>query len=307
MTSKASFSLKLRPCSRCGHPFPDDKGRCPSCRQWNTDSVRSTSPALNLGPDDDDGTCLLSEVTDETDKRRLVTGPWDEVFGGMPPPNRGIVDVSTNLLGGAPGAGKSTMALQLSNSIARSRKGETFYVAAEEAKADVNERARRLSLDCRNLIRIYPMGCASDLGSVLLKRRPKAIVIDSLPGLVGDDHAAAMALCKNLKGYAVELGAPVIIIDHVTKEDDFAGLRKLQHEVDATMTLFPVELDQELANELDFSEIDIAPEKLDIRELSNAGLKNRNGPVNISVYFAMTETGLVYIPKASFSGEDDDE
>lgn len=77
-------------------------------------------------------------------------------------------------------------------------------------------------------------------------------------------------MCKAFKDYAVLLKAPVIIIDHVTKDEDFAGLMQLQHAVDTTLIL---SLDEN-----------------DTRYLTT--IKNRFGPANISVILDMTERGL---------------
>ena len=83
-------------------------------------------------------------------------------------------------------------------------------------------------------------------------------------------------MCKLLKQYAVQLLAPAIIICHVTKSNDIAGLMTLQHAVDSLMTLFP---DQDSG----------------LRSLQV--LKNRFGPAYINTFFDMTAAGLVYVPE----------
>ena len=194
---------------------------------------------------------------------RIQSGPWDKCFGG------GIVTTSVTIIGGCPAAGKSTMALQLSNRIAEVTNREIIYVGTEESVQEIKSRAIRLQLTCMHLIRIHPMGSSADLGSILTSRKPSAIILDSLPGLTSDPEIA-VELCKRFKDYAVELNAPVIIIDHVTKGDDFAGLMQLQHAVDTLLSLFPNENG--------------------MREL--ATVKNRFGPANISVKLGMAERGL---------------
>jgi DNA repair protein RadA/Sms len=208
----------------------------------------------------------MSDVPDDANEHRLITGPWDKCFGG------GIATTSVTLLGGVPGAGKSTMSLQLADAIAEATKREVLYVGAEEASRDIKARFQRLQLKNQALIRIFPLGSNADLGSVLMKRRPAAFVLDSLPGLIGDDLQAAVALCNALKGYCVDLDAPAIVIDHVTKDENYAGLMALQHAVDTTM-LFTVDGDD------------------GIRELNVT--KNRFGPANVSAFFEMTSRGLI--------------
>jgi DNA repair protein RadA/Sms len=259
-------------CTRCEARFPADKMQCPECGHWNVEEVVTN---------DNDGTILLSDVEEKEDRTQYIkTGPWDVAFCKA---KEGIPTRSVTLLGGAPGAGKSTMSIQLCSAIAGTLDAgsEVLYIGAEEAKEDYKERAKRLALPHMNRIRMYPMGANGDLGAILLNRRPRGIVIDSLPG-IATDPAHAEAICKNFKGYAVELDAPVIIIDHVTKDGDMAGFMAIQHHVDITMLMFPE----------DGSEV---------RRLTV--LKNRYGSANFDTFLMMTDKGLI----AHEFEEDEDE
>jgi predicted ATP-dependent serine protease len=119
------------------------------------------------------------------------------------------------------------------------------------------------------------------------------MVLDSVPGLTGNDHQAAVEMCKTLKLFSARLKAPSIVIDQVTKEDAFAGLRALEHAVDATMTFFAVDDDSR------------PPQAEKIRELSV--LKNRNGRAHIFSEFEMTETGLVPVEEYEEGEEEEEE
>lgn len=261
-------------CNRCEEKFPEDRSQCPHCGHWNVEGD------VDL---DNDGTLLLSEVQRE-EFRRIQTGPWDIAFGKDRETNvPGIVTTSVTLLGGAPGAGKSTTSIQICDAIAKARGREAFYIGAEEGKAEYAERAARLKLDLSG-IRIYPMGARGDIAAILKKRRPSAVVVDSLPGLTNDPAEAAI-ICKNFKDIAVELDAPVIIIDHVTKDGDLAGLMELQHHVDTLLTMFPVQ-------------------NTEIRDLSV--MKNRFGVANFSTYLLMTGEGLIALPDDMKPEEDED-
>jgi DNA repair protein RadA/Sms len=209
---------------------------------------------------------------------RLQTGPWDECFGTDYISRRsGIVNTSVTLLGGAPGAGKSTFSLQLADAISASTLREVLYIAAEEDAAEVLARARRIQIKNLNRIRIYPMGATTELSLVFASRKPAAIVVDSLPKLV-PDHDQAVEFCERFKPYTIEMKAPAIIIDQVNKEGDFAGLMKLQHAVDTLLIFYKVD------------------EHTELRELHVE--KNRFGIANISKFLMMTETGLVeHIPE----------
>jgi len=234
---------------------------------------------LSDGPD---GIERLSDVK-EADYDRLKTGPWDICFGG------GIVVGSTTLIGGAPGAGKSTMSLQLADSIAANASRPVYYIAAEEANRDIKARAKRLGLKHFDKILMHNlMTVEGDLVALLKKYNPAAFILDSLTGTVGEDLNAAVALATQLKPVAVQAQAPCIIIDHINKQLDFTGRMGLQHAVDTTITLFPV---------------DDGPTG-ETRELKT--VKNRFGPAGVFVEFDMTENGLVMI-SADDNDEEDEE
>lgn len=252
-------------CSGCGVRFGVSRSQCPRCKCWNF--------GLPEAPEND-GTILLSEV-DESSEIRISTGPWDPCWGEHTDKRGkhhvGCVNNSVSLVGGKPGAGKSTLSLQFGDHILSTMKGEVLYMAEEEAKETVKSRAIRLGLRHIDRLRLIPMGGNRfDLGAIILKRKPVAMVYDSLSKIC-PDPADAVEFLARLKEYSVLLGAPSIVIDHVTKEGDFSGFMDLQHEVDGTFmfTVFPDE----------------------VREIKT--IKNRNGPSGISVLLNMTEQGLV--------------
>lgn len=259
--------IAMRPCTRCGKKFPEVKCMCPYCKTIN----------LPEGTGGDDSV-ILKDISDQQ-FRRIMTGiePVDLVFGG------GLVTTSVTLLGGNPGAGKSTLSIQLASNIAglskagmlgKTSEREVVYVATEETGPQIKDRARRLQLENTEKIRIVPMGSRSDLGDMLMHYKPCAVFVDSMAGLVADPDAS-VETTKRFKEYAEALDAPVILVDHVTKSDDFAGLMSKQHAPDTLLTLYAPDASSE------------------IRELTP--LKNRFGPANMQVYLMMTELGLVTI------------
>ena len=210
---------------------------------------------------------LLSEVSVEKSER-LQTGPWDLCFGG------GLVSESVVLIGGAPGAGKSTLMLQIAEEA-----GSVLYLAAEEAPEQIKERADRLGIS-GEAIHIWPtLGGETVIEAILdgletYEIEPDLIIADSLPGMAGDNHALQSEICISLKNYAIENKCPALIIDHITKELEFAGRIALQHLVDATISFYP-------------------DEKTGKRVLKP--VKNRHGAVGTSSVFDMRETGLVHL------------
>ncbi|MGA8666024.1 MAG: DNA repair protein RadA, partial [Candidatus Dormiibacterota bacterium] len=98
-------------CSACGAEAPKWQGRCPSCQAWNSlseDLVRlpGRKPALAVA-----AITTAMEAVIAAPARVQATGSLevDRVLGG------GVVPGSVVLLGGDPGIGKSTIALQVSN------------------------------------------------------------------------------------------------------------------------------------------------------------------------------------------------
>lgn len=260
--------VPTRECKRCGTRFPESRSQCPDCGAWCTDELFDETL---------DGTFTLDEVPEEA-FQRIQTGPWDIAFCKEDP---GIVTTSVTLLGGAPGAGKSTMSIQLCDAIAGSTGKEVLYIGAEESKGEYANRAKRLKLKNTKLIRLYPMGSNADVGLIIMARKPSAIVIDSLPGLT-KDPAVAKDICKTFCEYAKLLQSPVIIIDHVTKDGDLAGFMELQHDVDIVLTLFP---------------------NADTEVRTLTVVKNRYASANHSIFLEMTGEGLKHF---EFQEDDDD-
>src|SRR5271167_3807178 len=124
-------------CQHCRAHMGRGTYRCGRCKKWNF------GPGSGYG--DDDGTLLLGDVP-EQDVARLRTGPWDVNFGAPP----GLPTGAVVILGGEPGVGKSTIALQWSAAIAMAPENTkalpVLYLGAEENARQVKGRAVRLGL-----------------------------------------------------------------------------------------------------------------------------------------------------------------
>ena len=115
-------------CSECGAVFPRWQGRCSVCEAWNTlEEISSDSAALQVVDKAYSKPIPLAEVSD-VHSAYIPTGisDFDHLLGG------GLVQGSVILLGGEPGIGKSTLALQVAMQLANSGK-KVLYVSAEEA------------------------------------------------------------------------------------------------------------------------------------------------------------------------------
>lgn len=153
----------------------------------------------------------------------------NRVLGG------GLVPGSLILLGGEPGIGKSTLALQLALGMEGTR---VLYASGEESADQIKMRADRLEAanpECLVL-------AETSLENIILhaaQQAPGLLVVDSIqtlyservesaPGSVSQVRECAALLLK----YAKESGVPVVIIGHITKEGSIAGPKVLEHIVD---------------------------------------------------------------------------
>ncbi len=261
-------------CKECRHELEEGKVQCRKCGCWN---VKVAVP-------------LNKYVVRLTDAKlgiveRIVTGLVDLVFGG------GIVDTSVTLLGGEPGAGKTTLCLQLASIFTTKFKADNrivLYIANEQDGSEIRSTAERLDLpNADNIFIVNAMGGVDfDIGELLLQYKPCLVILDSLTKWAGDDPGLAVFIAQRLKEYAVKLKCPMIAISQVTKDDDYAGLNKLKHEVDL-LAMFDI-----LEGELD-AEGKAIPKNESPRRLMST--KNRNGPAPEEQFFQMTELGLVAI------------
>ena len=122
-------------CSHCDAQYQKWIGRCLECGQWGTISesaVKKSETEKNKTAAAK--TVSLDEIKGENTPR-IATGlsELDRVLGG------GIVPGSLILLGGEPGIGKSTLALQLATLIS-----PTLYLSGEESVGQIKLRADRL-------------------------------------------------------------------------------------------------------------------------------------------------------------------
>src|SRR6202049_2203456 len=126
-------------CSSCGAEAPKWQGRCPACEAWNS----LTEAAVRLTARGTAGVAAAAstplEAVMAAPARVDPSGSFelDRVLGG------GIVPGSVVLLGGDPGIGKSTLALQVAHACG-DQASPALYCSGEESLAEVALRARRL-------------------------------------------------------------------------------------------------------------------------------------------------------------------
>ena len=226
-------------CSECGAEAPKWQGRCPACAAWNTlseDLMRVAgrkAVALTAA-----ATTTPMATVMAVPGRVLATGSFevDRVLGG------GIVPGSVVLLGGDPGIGKSTIALQVSNSCG-DEVSPALYCTGEESLEQLALRARRLCCTGAR-VRLLVESDVDTLIATIEAERPSLVVVDSVqtlrdagtpgpPGSVSQVRAAVLRMSDVAKA----TGVPVLLVGHVTKEGAIAGPRTLEHMVDVVLYL----------------------------------------------------------------------
>lgn len=203
---------------------------------------------------------------------RIKTGveQLDLMFGGEDMP--GIMPGATILLTGFPGAGKSTLALQLADIIEKFSGKSILYNAGEQTKAMIKMVANRL-----NLKQNFCISRFDDVDKLLEyceKSGVEVLIQDSLQSLSCDDLEGNKKLLetgKRIVEWAMNECVTVVLVGQITKGGEFAGPMQLKHDVDIHAHL---SFNKDTGNR--------------IFELS----KNRFGPAAMPYEFFMSRNGM---------------
>ena len=228
-------------CRDCQGRFPKWSGKCLGCGGWDTLVEQKVSQVKKLAAEEQ----LLKEGLEPLDLAQVKAeeltrfvfsfNSINKVFGG------GLVAGSVVLLGGDPGVGKSTLALQLLLDI--SNKYNTLYISGEESAHQVKHHFTRLSV----LSGQFPFLNETSLPAViatLIKIKPEVVVIDSIQTLLDEESSGeagglnqVRTACVKLLAVAKRYNIAIVLIGHVTKEGSVAGPKALEHLVDAVLYL----------------------------------------------------------------------
>ena len=281
-----SKTRKAYVCTECGSESAKWQGQCPDCKAWNTFKEVNLGPAAapSIAAANKAGFAgtlsglqTLSEV-DVAEAPRFSSGmsEFDRVLGG------GFVKGSAVLIGGHPGAGKSTILLQVLCHVAREM--NALYVSGEESLQQIAARAKRLGLPADRL-KMLAETSAENIVAVAEQEKPGVIVIDSIqvmfmngvdaaPGGVAQVKESAAFLTR----FAKQTGTVLLLVGHVTKDNSLAGPMTLSHIIDTQLMLGNTD---------------------DSRFRIMRATKNRFGQVNELGIFAMTETGMKEVKNPS--------
>jgi len=164
-------------CQNCGAESPKWIGHCPACKEWNTyreELIALSSPSSISSSAPRRKPELLSGIeANESDRITTGIGEMDRILGG------GMVRGSLILMGGEPGIGKSTLALQIALA---TKDRKVLYVSGEESEGQVKLRAKRLQGKNDNCF-IYN---ETELENVITQAgviNPALLIIDSIQTL----------------------------------------------------------------------------------------------------------------------------
>lgn len=240
-------------CGECGEVFGKWSGQCPSCQAWNTIKEFREAKISNGKADLSKGKDLVKQSSDSISSlspsspdSRISAGitEVDRVLGG------GFFPGTLALFGGAPGIGKSTLALQIFLQVK-----DALYFSGEESVEQVMHRAERLSepnpgfgqerpvsQGDRSPFKIFSTSSIEDICQTIVKNKPPLAIIDSIQ-MVGTENTTFGQLsqikenAEILLKLAKSTGTTILVIGHVTKSDEIAGPKVLEHVVDVVLRL----------------------------------------------------------------------
>jgi DNA repair protein RadA/Sms len=226
-------------CTECGGESLRWAGQCPHCRAWNTMQefqVRKAAKDARARPLQAARAVPLSEIALEDGQRtRLAWGELNRVLGG------GIVAGSLVLIGGEPGVGKSTLLMHAAAQVGKS--GKVLYVSGEESGQQVRMRAQRLEALEPGILLL----AENDLDAIceaIRSESPNLAIIDSIQTVTDagfEGSAGSVTQVRESAGrlmrLAKEIGVPIFLVGHVTKDGSIAGPRVLEHIVDTVLYL----------------------------------------------------------------------
>ena len=225
-------------CSNCDAQYAKWTGRCLECGKWGMIkesqgiSEKSKSQnATNYAPVE--MTDLKSIDNKKFERIKTNISELDRVLGG------GLVPGSLVLLGGEPGIGKSTLALQMAAILPHS-----LYISGEESTEQIKLRAERLKISTSTL----KIGNATNADNIIttIKQNKEClmVIIDSIQTIYSDEIEGGAGNINQVRACTTKLlevakmtGKTIILVGQVTKDGAVAGPKTLEHLVDAVLYL----------------------------------------------------------------------
>ncbi len=274
-------------CSECSYESIGYMGKCPQCSAWG--SLKETTIQEKKGASQFNSRRVeikpikrLQDVV-STNSDRIITSinEFNRVMGG------GIVKDSITILAAKPGAGKSTLLLQVANDLALLNR-KVLYASGEESESQIKSRADRVVDKINENLWVMSDNSMDNVLDNVGIIDPDIIIVDSIQTFTLENFPSSRAgsptqtmECANelvLVGKNQTRPRAVIIVGQMTKEDEIAGVRALEHLVD-TVLIIEGESGEELRTLL--------------------ATKNRYGSTGEMGFFSMTDKGMSSIDNPS--------
>lgn len=270
-------------CTKCGYESIGKLGKCPQCGSWGTlleaiieEKKAASTPSLKKNIK------RLADI-ESTNSDRISLGlkEFNRVMGG------GVVKDSVTILSAKPGSGKSTLLLQVANEFCK-QGYRVLYASGEESESQIRTRADRIIHNIHKNLWVISDNSMDNVLDYIKDVDPDLIIVDSIQTFVLDEFSNSragsptqtMECAHRLVTVAKNENRPrmVFMIGQMTKEDELAGLRALEHLVD-TVLLIEGESGDELRTLLT--------------------TKNRYGSTGEMGFFNMTDKGLISLDNPS--------
>jgi len=178
--------------------------------------------------------CASEVEIPEVFNRRIKTGveDLDAAFGG-----EGFLPGSSFTLAGQPGAGKTTMLLQILELLANEGR-KVAYISGEEAIYQLAFTSKRLGIKKTKLANLTAI---EDIGDAIVKYKFDMVILDSLPAMTSRKKLRGKLLEEYLSNYITNLAKEkevvIGVVLHITKGGQYKGSTLLPHSVDANFML----------------------------------------------------------------------
>lgn len=270
-------------CKECGYLSPGFFGKCPQCSQWGTiEEVEEISDIAGVKTTKKETKAKKLVNIKPQDSFRIKTKieEFNRVMGG------GIVRDSISILTAKPGAGKSTLLLQVANDLSSQGK-KVLYASGEESETQIKQRALRITKEISENIYVYSDTTLDNVLVEISEIDPDFIILDSIQTFTLSEFTSragtptqVMECAHKMVELAKNPNRPriVFLVGQMTKEDELAGARSLEHLVD-TVLLIEGENQEELRSLLT--------------------TKNRYGSTGEMGFFLMTEDGMISLDNPS--------
>lgn len=221
-------------CTECDYTTRKWLGKCPSCNSFNTMQETEVTPKNKKGKAIPHGTTVTIKNIHSEEEERIPTNitELDRVLSG------GIVLGSLTLVGGEPGIGKSTLLLQICQTM---HVGSILYVSGEESASQLVLRANRLGITTENLL-IMSSTNLEVIEATIDKISPQLLIIDSIQTMSSLETSYAIGsismvreCCTRFMEISKTKGIATILVGHVNKEGGLAGPKMLEHMVDTVL------------------------------------------------------------------------